>query len=194
MSLRFFAARTEIWFLLFGIFSLTNPLGLWTILQIVAMSSSERLVRVHGESLPWSSTSFMATIWQNSSLRNISPISLIKIDSGLFSARAQLSISAISATSSSFCLSASLKDFLSSSASQLLLSGQWGSSCPSQLSSPPHDELARFALLVGLNLVSFTSYAKEVQVAIYKKIQTALTGCYGWWSLFCCFELLGNKA
>ena len=38
ISLRFFAARTEIWLPFFGVFPCTNPPGLWITSQIVVMS------------------------------------------------------------------------------------------------------------------------------------------------------------
>ena len=73
-SLRFFTTRIEIWFPLPSVFPLTKPPGLLIMSQIVTMSSSNRLARVHGESIPWSSTSFIATVWLKPSLRNISSI------------------------------------------------------------------------------------------------------------------------
>ena len=57
-------------------------------------------------------------------------------------------------SSSSLSLLALLGDSLSSSMSWSSPSGCSGSCCLSQLPSPPHDELARFVLLVGLNLIS----------------------------------------
>ena len=62
-SLRLFMARTEIWFLLSGVLPLTESPGLWITLQIVAMPLSDRLARVHGESIPWSSTSWTLSDW-----------------------------------------------------------------------------------------------------------------------------------
>ena len=157
MSLRFFTARMQIWFPLSGVFLLTNLPGLQITSHLVAMSSSDRLARVHGESIPWSSTSFMVTVWLNPSLRNISSISPTMVGGGLGVAGASCTSGAVSATSSSFCSSASLEDFLRSSASQSSLSGGTGISCPSCLSLIPCDEFARFALLVGLNLIRGTS-------------------------------------
>ena len=65
-------------------------------------------------------------------------------------------------------------------------------SCPSHFSSPPNDEFARFMLLVGLNLISSTIYAKRVKATVSLATLTALSGCCGWWSLFCYFEQLSN--
>ena len=85
----------------------------------------------------------------------------------------------VSATSSSFCWLASLKDFLSSSSSQSSLSGHLGTSCPSHLPSPPYDELMRFMLLVCLDLIFATSYATGVHAVVSLATQAVLSDCYG---------------
>ena len=80
------------WFPLSVIFLLTKPPGLLIILQILAMSSSVRLARVCGKSIPWSSTSFIANVWLNPSLRNISSIYLKMVSGRLSVADAHHSI------------------------------------------------------------------------------------------------------
>ena len=62
VSFRFFAVRRKIGFCLSHVFLLTKLPGLLITLQIVAMSSLDGLARVHGESIPWSSTSFIANV------------------------------------------------------------------------------------------------------------------------------------
>ena len=151
-----FVARKEIWFPLSRVFPFTNSPGLQIMLQIV-MSLSARLARVHGKSIFWSSTSFMATVWLNPRLKSIS-FSSMMVHDGLSAAGVWATSNIISDSSSSFCLLASLKDFLSSMSLWSLPCSS--TSCLAHLPSPPHDKLARFILLVGLNLISFTSYAK----------------------------------
>ena len=101
-------------------------------------------------------------------------------------------VTAVLSLSFSFCLSASLKDSLSSPFSWSSPSGCSGTSYPSQLLSPPCDQLTRFMLLAGLHLISAISYAIEAQVSVSLATQAALAECYGQWSLFCYFKQLGN--
>ena len=49
-------------------------------------------------------------------------------------------------------------------------------------------------LLAFLDLISFTSYAKEAQTAIFLATLTASAGCYNQWSVHCYFEQLDNNA
>ena len=61
-SFRFFTARMEIWFPLSGILPLTKQSVLLIASKIAVMSSTEKLARVHGESISWSSFIFIATV------------------------------------------------------------------------------------------------------------------------------------
>ena len=55
-----------------------------------------------------------------------------------------------------------------------------------------HPDVAKFALLISLDLISSIIYAKGVQVAVFSEILTMLTGCGGQQSPFCCFQQLGS--
>ena len=54
--------KLEVLHSLSGIFPLAKLPGLLIMSQVVTMSSSDRLARIHGDSITWSSTSFVATI------------------------------------------------------------------------------------------------------------------------------------
>ena len=130
--------------------------------QIVAMSSSDRLTRVCGESITWSSTSFMVIVWLNPSLRKFLPISLMIIGVGLLQLGCILPMmlsqphplpSVCWLQSKTFC------PLLHHGCHHLDIQGPLVclGCC-----HPPHDELMRFVLLVILNLFSFPSYVKGV--------------------------------
>ena len=74
-------------------------------------------------------------------------------------ARAWATSDIVTASSFSFCSLASLEDFLYPMSLRLSLPGRSGTSCLAHLPSSPCDELARFVLLVSLDLISFNSYA-----------------------------------
>ena len=175
-----------------SIFPLTKLLGLLITSQIAAMLSSDRLARVHGESIPWSSTSFMATVWLKPNLRNISSTSSRLVGSRFSAAGAHLAGGTVSSSPTSFCLLAPLGYSSSSPLSWSSPSGYSGTSYPSWLPSSLHDEVMRFMLLVGLDLISPTSYVEGVQAVVSLATQAALVECYGRWSLFCSFEQFDN--
>ena len=110
----------------------------------------------------------------------------------LIAFREHLAGGIISATSSSFCLLASLEDFLSPSSSQSSPSVYLGNSCLFHSLSPPCYELARFALLVGLDLISFINYAKRGASSNF----FGNTDCPHrvLWSFFCWFKWISNNA
>ena len=153
-------------------------------LQIGVMSTSNRLTRVNGESLPWSSTSFSTKTWLKPSLRNISSISLMMVGGWFGVARVQATSNSVTATSTSFYSLASLEDFLSWSSSQSSLSGHLGTSCLTCLPSTPCDELARFVLLVGLDQISLSPIQIRAQPVISLATLAVLAAFYGWWCLF----------
>ena len=161
--------------LLSGIFLLTKPPGLLIIPHIAVMSSSDRLARVCGESFPWSFASFWSTVWLKPSLKYISSISLMMVGGRLFAASACLPSITVTASSSSFSSLAPFGGSLSYSASGSSPSECMGTSWPSCLPSPPCDKLARFVLLVSLDLISATSFVKGGQAVVSLATQAALT-------------------
>ena len=95
------------------------------------MSSWERLARFHGESIPWSSTSFQATTWLNPRLRNISSICLTMVGIKLTVVCVFLPSITVTVSSFYFSLFAPIRDSSSSSTSQVSPSGCSGTSCSS---------------------------------------------------------------
>ena len=177
-----------------GLFLLTKPQGLLITSQIAAMSSSDRLARVYGEIIPWSSTSFKATVWLKPSLRNISSISLTIVGARLSMVGMYLASNTVWTSSSSFYPLAPLGGSMFSSLLQLSPPGSSGTSCLSWSLLPPCDELARFALLVGLNLIPSTSYVEGAQAVVYQTTQAALAECYGQWYIFVVLNNLGMNS
>ena len=106
-----------------GILSPTKPPGMSITSQITVMSSSERLARFCGESIPWFVTSFQAMIGLNPSLRNIICISSLMVGGGHSVASIWLPITTVATSSPSFSLLTSLGDYSFSSFS---LSGPLG--------------------------------------------------------------------
>ena len=195
LNLIFFAARMEIWFPLSIVYQLTNLLGPWMTLQIAEMSSLDRLLMVHEESILWSSTSIMATVCLNQSLRSISSICLMTVSGWLGAVMARLTCSTLSAAFSSFCSFCSTWTLLIIFFIAVIVTWMFRDLLSNSFAiTPLHDKLVRFALLVSLNSSLLTSYAKWMQAVISPATLTAIAGCYGWLSLFCLIKLLSNYA
>ena len=82
----------------------------------------------------------------------------------------------------------------SSSPSLSSLSGYSGPLVNLVFHHPPVTSSQSLCFWSVLTSSLFTSYEKEAQAVRSPATLTALTGCYGLWSLFCWFKWLGNNA